>query len=986
MKHTSILLFGLFASIFTSATAAPRDRAQARVIAQEKAAALGITMASEPRRAASTSAEDTTSDFYIFNNGNEKGWTIVAGDDRTDEIIGYSDNGSLDETNLPAPVEQMLAYYSSYVKNLGDTPVAKSQRRAAASGTAAMGPYLATRWDQYKPYNNLTPTSSGSHCATGCVATAFGQILYYLYYTLNQQESSTFSADLPSYSLSSGLSGSSVSGPRTYEWSKMLSDYNEDYTDEQAAAVAKLLSDVGVSVQMQYAVSVSVTNSRYVSQGCATYFGLQQGSSYTYNSSMGASTWKNAVINELGNYRPVLVASTGHAYVCDGYDGNGLYHFNFGYSGRGDGWYTFDAMNGYGQATWGYTTGLKLRASDSNVTKLSDICKAARAQAALTPVGSQGGQYRSDLYNALMTLVESGEAAVANNCSTMNDTQVTTLCTQISQALEALTMKRSPYPKGTYYVKTFTNYSDGKTKAMYASGTGVNWGTINTSNDNYKWYLEYDEATNAYKMYNVGTNGHFTSISTSTQAKLSTSSTIEVELRPLALVTRENKKVYACTLRPMVSGYNTGFNYYCHQGGHSSGSGTGSTVVGWEPYSDYNQWYLDPIEVEELLAEPDAVLAYSEQTLNIGGTFTNTLTTNSNGAVTYSSSNTNVAVVDSKTGEVTAKEVGTATITVSIAETKEYASKMLTYTIKVVDEALNAEFAQLVEAVGKLYTEEEVAAAKATIAAVDGVTYGDGLITEASQFSSEYTETKEGSFAYLLDGDQSTFWHSKWKNGSVSPGTHYFQVTLNEAIEGELRMMMARRSSATDDHITELKVMASNDPDGTWTEIETLSLPFTSNTEVLYSNFTLPTEYKYLRFYIMDTYMADSSNSSRGYAHMGEFQLYEVFRSTVSDEDLAAAKALVAIDEAEQKAQDTAVPTRAALEELRAAAAAFLGAGDIDGDRKKTIVDIVCLIEILKGNAVDLFGTADMDNNGLIEINDLEDPDKGLVKEVFESK
>jgi len=309
---------------------------------------------------------------------------------------------------------------------------------------------------------------------------------------------------------------------------------------------------------------------------------------------------------------------------------------------------------------------------------------------------------------------------------------------------------------------------------------------------------------------------------------------------------------------------------------------------------------------------------------------------------------------------------------------------MLTYRIKVVDEALNAEFAQLVAAVGKLYTEEEVTAAKAVIAAAeDDVTYGDGLITEASQFSSEYTETSEGSFAYLLDGNQSTFWHSKWTGGSVEFGIHYFQVTLDEAIDGELKMMMARRSSATDDHITELKVMASNDPDGAWTEVETLSLPFTSNTEVLNSTFTLPTEYKYLRFYIMNTYMSDSS-SGRGYAHMGEFQLYEVFHSNVSDEDLAAANALVAIEKAEQKAQDTTVPTRAALEELRAAAAAYLGAGDIDGNREKTIVDIVCLIEILNGNAVDLFGNADMDNNGHIEINDLDDPKKGLVKEVLE--
>ncbi len=957
------LLFSLFVEV--NAVAAPRTRQQALQIAKDKASSLGVefTTSTQPRRASAQSAASDDAAFYVFNNGNDNGWTIVAGDDRTEEIIGYSDSGSLDEDNLPAPVQEMLNYYASYIESLGDAPVSdavSTPRKAAATGTAAMGPYLTTRWDQYAPYNILTPTQSGSHTATCCVVTATAQILYYLYHTIGGQSSSTFSSSIDSYSLSASgsyVAGSAVSGPRTYNWDKMLPDYAEGYTDEQATAIATLMRDLGTAVKVNYNTSVSITNSKYVANNAAALFGLQSGSSYTYNASMGASTWKNAVVTELGNYRPVLVASTAHAYVCDGYDGNGLYHFNFGYSGRGDGWYTFDAMNGYGQATWGYTTGLKLRASDTNVTKLDDICKTARAQAALTPVGTQGGNYRQDLYNALMTLVTKGETAVANNCSSMTDTEVTDLCTQISQAIIELTMKRTPYAKGTYYVKTYYNYSDGNTKAMYASGTGVNWGTINTSSDNYKWYLEYDESTNAYKMYNVGTNGHFTSISTSTQAKLSTSSTTEVEIRPLARVTRNNKQVYACTIRPMVSGYNTGFNYYCHQGSHSNGSGTGSTVVGWEPYSDFNQWYLEPIDVEETvkLTFPTSSFAQESLTLNIGDSGTNQLTTNSNGTIQYTSSNTSVATV-STTGLVTAVGAGTATISATIAQTETYSSQTLTYvvTVKENSELLDRLDALIKEAEG-LYTADELAAAQQT----------GSLITSTSQFSSPYTESSEGSFSYLLDGSSSTFWHSAWSDGnnnsvSVTPGTHYFVVTLNEAVQGELMMQLIRRDIASD-QVQTFQVSGSND-NSNWTDITTLDLSSDiSSGSTVTANFTLGSSYKYLKF------TCTATNSGRGYFHMGDFQLYKI----ASEKE----QALIDFYAELTTAKNTSPATQDAIDALEAAINAYKAflyvKGDVNLDGNVDIRDVAMLISILKGETVPNHGETDIDGNTKSDADDV---------------
>ncbi len=57
--------------------------------------------------------------------------------------------------------------------------------------------------------------------------------------------------------------------------------------------------------------------------------------------------------NDLDAGRPIYYAGitsnlSGHAFVCDGYKQNGFFHFNFGWSGLGDGWYMLSAVNPYG--------------------------------------------------------------------------------------------------------------------------------------------------------------------------------------------------------------------------------------------------------------------------------------------------------------------------------------------------------------------------------------------------------------------------------------------------------------------------------------------------------------------------------------------------------------------------------------------------------------------------------------------------------------
>ncbi len=144
------------------------------------------------------------------------------------------------------------------------------------------------------------------------------------------------------------------------------------------------------------------------------------------------------------------------------------------------------------------------------------------------------------------------------------------------------------------------------------------------------------------------------------------------------------------------------------------------------------------------------------------------------------------------------------------------------------------------------------------------------LITDAEQFSSPYSDSAEGTdFGALLDGNTSTYWHSDWHNGNQPNHTHYLQVGLVNAVDGDIAMTFTRRP-VTNDHITVWSVFGSNDAeaeDAAWTYLTYITSPYGSNSETLTS---LPFDTKgntYLRFYI------DGTTTGRGYGHMSEFQL-----------------------------------------------------------------------------------------------------------------
>lgn len=117
-------------------------------------------------------------------------------------------------------------------------------------------------------------------------------------------------------------------------------------------AVALLMRDCGCSVDMNYGPSSSGTYSNLVSNALISNFDYSADAEYIERGSV--SDWDAMLTTELDAKRPVFYSAAddngggGHAFVCDGYQilSDVLYfHFNFGWSGNGDGYFRTTAIN-----------------------------------------------------------------------------------------------------------------------------------------------------------------------------------------------------------------------------------------------------------------------------------------------------------------------------------------------------------------------------------------------------------------------------------------------------------------------------------------------------------------------------------------------------------------------------------------------------------------------------------------------------------------
>lgn len=376
MKNNRLLLFAGSLLMPMVVMAGPRSFQQAKAIAEKQAALLGVTIDQKAMTKARKQGDKgemnlSQESYYVFPNANSKGFTIVSGDDRLPEIVGYSSQGSYDENNLPEGfVSFMKAYQNLYNKvNLGDAEALKnlaeikawrnkiaqkknaesSQANASAASTSAVAPLLGNiAWDQTSPYNNMCPKYDSVHvAATGCVATAMAQVMAYYKYPKQLK------ADIPGYV--NRWNGIPMEIPTitreegVYDWDNMLPKYNKEAnaTQQQKDAVAKLMYHCGAAVRMSYGPESGAAVS---SSKLAKYFGYDADLMMDLSrSSFTLDKWMQIIDTELAAGRPVLYggqsSDNGHQFICDGKDENGLYHINWGWSGNQNAYFDLSILN-----------------------------------------------------------------------------------------------------------------------------------------------------------------------------------------------------------------------------------------------------------------------------------------------------------------------------------------------------------------------------------------------------------------------------------------------------------------------------------------------------------------------------------------------------------------------------------------------------------------------------------------------------------------
>ena len=284
--------------------------------------------------------------LYVFNAEKSQGWVIVSGDDRTRPVLGYSDSGSYDPSNVPENMQAWLEQYAEEIASLdeGETSTYQGNASSTMKAGSSVAPLIQTKWGQGRPYYFQCPKYIGYYCVTGCVATAMAQVMYYY------QWPDMISREIPAYHWDYGNTTLSSLAGTSFNWSAMKKTYTSNDTSATEAsnfAVAKLMRYCGQSVEMDYSPTFSgaqTQNEVYVD-----YFKYSPKARKLIRFDYSYSQWESFILNELRAHRPVVYVGHkyegGHCFVCDGYDGSGYYHFNWGWSGDGDGYFLLTSLN-----------------------------------------------------------------------------------------------------------------------------------------------------------------------------------------------------------------------------------------------------------------------------------------------------------------------------------------------------------------------------------------------------------------------------------------------------------------------------------------------------------------------------------------------------------------------------------------------------------------------------------------------------------------
>ena len=311
--------------------------------------------------------------YYIFDSYPDKGFVIVSGDDRVRPVLGYSFAGHYHLTDQPPAFQEWLNHYKEQIQyvlenDLGYTSVAREEWSAYSDlengipGDVAgdAGPLLSTTWKQGCYYNQYCPEDERGPCGKaygGCVAVAIAQIMNYwehpvaCNYIPEYDDKINYDSDgneiiNSDYGLIHAINSS------TYAWADMP-DHLLSYSSEvHKQAISKLIYHCGVASEMNYGPNSSSAYSSKARMALVNSFQYSSSARFVSRSDYSNDAdWKNMLMTELDYNRPIYYRggnTSSHAFVCDGYQDD-YFHFNWGWGGYCDGYFTIDNLTPSGR-------------------------------------------------------------------------------------------------------------------------------------------------------------------------------------------------------------------------------------------------------------------------------------------------------------------------------------------------------------------------------------------------------------------------------------------------------------------------------------------------------------------------------------------------------------------------------------------------------------------------------------------------------------
>jgi|GEM_PF-1177206 len=341
-----ILGFFLMTPVFSHAQTINRnDAAQYAVNFLYNKTGKNITIDPQPAAVEKRSGEPV---YYTFNSKNY--FVIISAERQFEPVLGYSL-----EKGLPREKAKLPPAFEEWMNNLADQIVKVRKKgiqldksdeikwkrietkKRFSIKSKGVAPLLTTTWNQGCGYNGMCPEDSDGPCGhvyAGCVATSLAQTMKY-----HAHPSSGIGQECYTHSTYGELCADFAGA--TYDWASMPNNSGNTEVEE-------LMYHCGVAVLMGYGPNGSGAYMSDMEDAFVEYFdytnNLKEASKYKFD----LADWEALMRKECDEGRVLPYSghgSGGHAFVLDGYDDSGNFHFNWGWGGYADGYFAMGNLN-----------------------------------------------------------------------------------------------------------------------------------------------------------------------------------------------------------------------------------------------------------------------------------------------------------------------------------------------------------------------------------------------------------------------------------------------------------------------------------------------------------------------------------------------------------------------------------------------------------------------------------------------------------------